>query len=99
MGTLMVCAFAQMVDPRSSCHTVSVDPETASASRAVPGPEASTDVCAGVGGSSTHIPPDDVGVAPARPPDAVTAWVTGSPADAVQPAAEDPGDDAGVAVA
>src|SRR5277367_1417311 len=116
MGTLMVCVFAQTVDPRSSCHTVSVDPETASASRAVPGPEASTDVWAGVGGSSshccpgppmvaacppgssTHIPPGDVAVAPASPPDAVTALVTGRAADAVQ-AADDVGDEVGAGVA
>src|SRR6202161_3697996 len=98
----MVWVFAQRVDPRSSCQTVSVDPETASASTELPGPEASTDVCAGVGGSSshccpgppmvaacppgisTHTPPGDVAVAPASPPDAMAADVTGSGADAVQ---------------
>src|ERR1700678_4178284 len=113
----MVCALAQTVDPWSSCHTVRVDPETASASMEVPGPEASTDVWAGVGGSSSHccpgplmvaawppgsstqVPPDDVAVAPASPPDAVTALVTGSAADAVQAAADDVGDEAGVGVA
>src|ERR1700684_1585903 len=109
MGTLMVCVLAHTVDPWSSCHTVRVDPETASASREVPGPEASTDVWAGVGGSSSHccpgplmvaawppgsstqVPPDDVAVAPASPPEAVTALVTGSAADAVQAAADDVG--------
>src|ERR1700677_1014381 len=50
----MVCSFVQSVAPRSSCQTVSLDPETASASSELPGPEASTDVCAGVGGSSSH---------------------------------------------
>src|ERR1700722_17247076 len=103
----MVCARAHTVDSWSSCHTVSVCPETASASRAVPGPEASTSVWAGVGGSSSHccpgppmvaacppgsstqVPPADVAVAPARPPDAVSALVTGSGADAVQSAEED----------
>src|ERR1700733_11488493 len=101
----MVCARVHTVDSWSSCHTVSVDPETASASRAVPGPEADTRGGGGGGGSgspcapgppmvaacppgsSTHIPPDDVGVAPARPPAAATAMVTGSAAGAVQPAA------------
>src|ERR1700722_20769406 len=102
----MACTFAQRVDPWSSCHTVTLSPETASASREVPGPEASTVVWAGVGGSSshclpgpaivaacppgssTHAPADDVGVAPASPPDAVTALVTGSGADADQAGAD-----------
>ena len=67
-----------------------------SSSHCCPGPPM---VAACPPGSSTHVPPDDVAVAPARPPDAVTALVTGSGADAVQPAADDPGDDVGAGVA
>src|SRR3984885_13158961 len=101
----MVWAFVQRVDPWSSCHTVRVSPDTASASREAPGPEANTVVWAGVGGSSshccpgppmvaacppgssTHVPSVDVAVAPASPPDAMTALVTGSGADFIQSAA------------
>src|SRR5580693_9536390 len=82
----MVCALAQTVDPWSSCHTVRVDPDTASASREVPGPEASTDVWAGVGGSSSHCCPGPPMVA-ACPPGSSTHVPSG---DAVVAAARPP---------
>src|ERR1700722_11985953 len=91
MGTFMVCALVQTVAPRSSCHTVSLEPETASASIELPGPAASTDVWAGGGGSSSHCcfgplivaawPP---GISTHTPPGAV-AVAPASPPDAMTP--------------
>src|SRR5450756_919581 len=92
----MAWIFVHTVAPWASRQTVSVAPETASASTAPFGPAASTEVLAGTGGSSSHCCPGPPMVAarppgssshappPASVPDAVIVPVTGSGADAVQ---------------
>src|SRR5215472_15525157 len=67
MGTLIVWVLDHPAAAAASRHTVSLPPETASASTAPPGPAASTAVPAGIAGSERHGCPGPLMIAARRP--------------------------------